>query len=93
MRNKGKFIVWPQYFDASLTWNEGRRVPQRLATKLPRADEVGKAAYDAGYNPELVKNAAHPHTPWSITGLVLVESKEKKGKVLKDIASRLPRIT
>ena len=91
MRNKGKYVVWPQYFDASLTWREGRRVSKNLSTRLPRAEEVGKAASDAGYNPELVKLASYPPTPWVKTGYVLVQAKEKKGKILKEIAKHLPR--
>lgn len=83
--------MWPQYFDVSLTWGEGRRVPKSLATRLPKAEDVGKAASDAGYNPELVKSAAFPKTPWIKTGYILVQSKDKKGNILKEIAKRLPR--
>ena len=83
--------MWPQYFDVSLTWSEGRRVSKILATRLPKAEEVGKAASDAGYSPELVKSAAFPPTPWIKTGYILVQSKDKKGTVLKEIAKRLPR--
>lgn len=83
--------MWPQYFDVSLTWGEGRRVSKSLATRLPKAEEVGKAASDAGYNSELVKSAAFSRTPWIKTGYILVQSKDKKGNVLKEIAKRLPR--
>ncbi len=91
MRSKGKLVVWPQYFDISLSWGEGRRVPKSLATRTPKAEEIGKAASDAGYNPELVKLAAFPKTPWIKTGYILVQSKDKKTNILKEIAKRLPR--
>jgi len=62
-----------------------------MAIRAPRAEDIGKAASDAHYNPELVKGMAHPRYPWAKTGLVLVQSKDKKTRVLKEIASRLPR--
>ena len=91
MRSKGKYVVWPIYFDSSLTWREGRRMPRSLSVKQPRVEDLGKAASEAGFKPDLVKDASHPRFPWMKTGYLLVESEEKKQRVLTEIAKKLSR--
>ena len=84
-------VLWPVYFDSALTWGEGRRVPKVMAIRAPKTEDIVKAAISVGLKAELQPSVAHPHYPWIKTGYVLVEAKEPKAKVLKLIASKLPR--
>lgn len=91
MRSKGKIILWPIYFDSAATWGGGRRVPKAVAIRVPKTEDIVKAAVSAGLKAELQPSAAHPRYPWIKTGYVLVESKEPKARVIKLIAGKLPR--
>ncbi len=89
MRGKGKLVLWPEYFDAALSWGQGRRVPKNLALRGVKAEEVFRAALDLGLRPELRAGAAHPRHPWRRAGAVLVEKAGPKTRVLKDLARRM----
>ncbi len=91
MRSKGKQIIWPAYFDASLSREEGRRVPKNLASRTPNTEDIVKAALAAGLKAELQPGSAHPRTPHLRSGYVLVEAKASKGEIIKAIASRLSK--
>lgn len=72
MRGKGKIVVWPSYFDADLSWGEGRRVAKDLAVRQPKAEDILAAAEEAGLKPVLESGASHPSRPWIVTDLILV---------------------
>ena len=91
MRSKGMIVLWPVYFDSALTWGDGRRVPKAIAIRAPKTEDIVKAAVSVGLKAELQPSVAYPRYPWIKTGYVLVEAKEPKTKVLKLIASKLPR--
>lgn len=91
MRSKGMIVLWPVYFDSAVTWGGGRRVPKVMAIRAPKTEDIVKGAVSAGLKAELQPAAAHPRYPWIKTGYVLVETKEPKAKVIKLIASKLPR--
>jgi len=89
MRRRGKLFIWPQYFDSSYSWREGRRVPRSLALRSPRAEDIEKTAQELGLNPMLTPGAAHPKYPQIKTGVVLVDAKAPKTQILKDIAAKI----
>ena len=91
MRGKGKIVVWPSYFDADLSWGEGRRVAKDLAVRQPKAEDILAAAEEAGLKPVLESGASHPNRPWIVTGLILVEAGKSKHEILKEIASKMRR--
>ena len=91
LRSKGMIVLWPVYFDSSVTWGEGRRVQKSMAVKAPNTEDIVKAAVSVGLKAELQPSIAHPRHPWIKTGYVLVETKEPKVKIIKLIASKLPR--
>ncbi|MEM3695102.1 MAG: signal recognition particle subunit SRP19/SEC65 family protein [Candidatus Bathyarchaeia archaeon] len=93
MRKQEKFIIWPIYFDASKTRNEGRRVPKSLAVASPKISELKDAAEKAGLKSEIVADASHPKTPWLKTGMLLVEKYGgSKEEVIRKIAKQLLKI-
>jgi signal recognition particle subunit SRP19 len=88
-RGEDKFVIWPVYFDKSLSKLEGRKVPKKNAVEKPSIDDIAKAAKSLGLNPILEKNVAHPSRHWKKEGRVLIDKKDSKSNLLKQIANRL----
>lgn len=80
-------VLWPRYFDRSVSRAAGRRVPKALAVKRPDAAWVNSAAKKAGLNPELQAKVRHPAMPWKVMGRVLVRGKGNKEEVIKKVAA------
>ena len=91
MRGRGKLRVWPVYFDASLSRGEGRRVPRFKAIRDPKAEDIEKAAKKLGLNPILEPAATYSKHPWRPVGVVLVDKKGSKTRIINDIAEELKR--
>jgi signal recognition particle subunit SRP19 len=92
MRKLDKAIIWPIYFDASKTRKKGRRVPKNLAVQSPKIAEVKEAADKLGLKNEINLEAHFPKTHWAKTGMLLVEKKEAKEKIIQKIAKQLVKI-
>ena len=91
MRGRGKLRIWPVYFDASYSRGEGRRVPQTKALKEPKAEDIERAAMKLGLNPILEPTAKYSKQPWRPVGVVLVDKKGSKTRIIKEIAEELRR--
>ena len=89
MKKLDKAIIWPVYFDSTKARDEGRRVPKTVAIPSPRASEVKEAADKLRVKSELVTDAVYPKTPWTNTGMVLVDKKESKEKIIRKIAEEM----
>jgi signal recognition particle subunit SRP19 len=92
MRKLDKAIIWPIYFDTSKTRKEGRRVPKNIAVQFPKIDEIKQAADTLGLENEVNLNAHFPKNHWSKTGMLLVEKKEAKEKIIQKLAKQLVKI-
>jgi len=92
MRKLDKAIIWPIYFDSNRTRKEGRRVPKSLAVQLPKIDEVKLAVDRLGLKNEVRLEAHFPKRPWAKTGMLLVEKREAKERIIQKIAKQLVRI-
>ena len=88
-RGEDKYVIWPVYFDKSLSKLEGRKVPKKNAVDKPSIEDIAKAAKSLGLNPVLEKNTAHPSRHWKKEGRVLIDKKDSKSKLLIKIANRL----
>ena len=88
-RGEDKYVIWPIYFDKSVSRLNGRKVAKKHAVEKPSIEEISKAAKSLGLNPVLEKNCAHPSKHWKREGRVLVDKKDSKSKVLVQIANRL----
>jgi signal recognition particle subunit SRP19 len=89
MRKQDKAIIWPAYFDQTKTRRKGRRVPKGLAVPLPKIGELQEAAVKLGLHGEVVAEAGYPKSPWSKTGMMLVEKKVAKEQILKKLGRQL----
>lgn len=73
-------VIWPAYFDATLSRREGRRVPESLAVDEPTLDEVATAVQQVGYDAVVERDVAYPRRPWEDSGRVLVKDADDAGK-------------
>ena len=89
MRQKEKIVLWPDYFEASNTWREGRRIPKSLAIRGVKGSEIFNAAMDLGLNPELIETSAYSRKPWEKNGLVLVSKIKNKSEIIKELAKQV----
>ncbi|HLN89870.1 MAG TPA: signal recognition particle subunit SRP19/SEC65 family protein [Candidatus Binatia bacterium] len=92
MRKLDKAIIWPVYFDCTKTRKEGRRVPNTIAVQSPKILEIKEAADKLGFQNQVNIEAHFPKTPWSKTGMLLVEKNEAKEKIIQKLAKQLIKI-
>jgi len=92
MKKLDKAIIWPIYFDANKTRRNGRRVAKNLAVQSPKIDEVKIAVDRLGLKNEVRLEAHFPRIPWVKTGMLLVEKKEAKEKIIQKIAKQLVKM-
>ena len=82
-------VLWPRYFDRSVSRAAGRRVPKDMAVKRPDAAWVNSAAKKAGYKPDLQAKVRHPAMPWKAMGRVLIVSEDGKEEVIRKVAAQM----
>ncbi len=68
-------VLWPAYFDASLTRSEGRRVPRELAVEEPTVDEIADAVQQVGYDAVIERDKTYSRE-YEARGRVLVKGAE-----------------
>jgi signal recognition particle subunit SRP19 len=73
-------VIWPAYFDAGRSRNEGRRVPEDLAVEDPTVDEIATAVQQVGYDAVVERDASYPRQHWTASGRVLVQDADDAGK-------------
>ena len=89
MRKQDKAIIWSAYFDQTKTRKNGRRVPKNMAVQSPKILEIQEAAQKLGLKLEVVTDKGYPKTPWTKTGMLLVEKKGSKEQIITRIAKQL----
>src|ERR1700690_2895482 len=92
MKKLDKAIIWPIYFDSSKTRKKGRRVSKNLAVQSPKISGLKEATDKLGLKNEINLEAHFPKMPWAKTGMLLVEKKEAKEKIIQKIAKQLMKI-
>jgi len=92
LKKLDKAIIWPIYFDSSKTRKNGRRVPKNLAVQSPKITELKEATDKLGLKNEINIESHFPKMPWAKTGMLLVEKKEAKEKIIQKIAKQLLKI-
>lgn len=88
MRDKGKLVIWPVYFDGDHTWRGGRRVSKTVALRGVKAEEVLQAAVDLGLHPDMRADAVYPRNS-AQKGAILVDRRKPKTKILMDLARKM----
>lgn len=88
-RGEDKYVIYPIYFDKSVSRLSGRRVSRKNAVDKPDLENISKAAKSLGLNPVLEKEVAYSSRNWKKEGRVLVDKKDSKSNILVQIAKRL----
>jgi len=88
-RGEDKYVVWPIYFDISVSRLSGRKVSKKQAVEKPNIEDIAKAAKSLKLNPIIEKDCHHPSQNWRKEGRVLIDKKDLKSKLLRQIASRM----
>ena len=89
-KEKGKMVLWAQYFDVELTQSEGRRVPKKLALQSPKIEEIQRTARGLGYDAIIDPDVAYPRHWWKKTGRVIIDgAKKPKSKVILEVAKSI----
>jgi signal recognition particle subunit SRP19 len=91
MPDKSKIVIWPIYFDAARSRDEGRMVSREYAINEPTLDMIITASIKSGLKPEIEREKKHPKT-WhkpEAAGRILVAKKGSKSATLKKIAGSL----
>ena len=88
-RGEDKYVVYPIYFDKSVSRLNGRKVAKKYAVEKPTSEDISKAAKSLSLNPILEKEVAHPSRYWKKEGRILVDKKNSKSKLLVQIANRM----
>ena len=88
-RGEDKYVVYPIYFDKSVSRLSGRKVAKKYAVEKPTLENISKAAKSLGLDPVLEKEVAYPSRNWKKEGRLLVNKKDTKSKTLLCIAKVL----
>jgi len=86
LKGDNKIVLWPEYFDNSLTKNSGRRVPKKLASTSPTVEDIAKAAKKLKMTPKIERSKSYPSRWWKQSGRVLVRSSDPKTKIIRRVA-------
>ncbi|HXX86963.1 MAG TPA: signal recognition particle subunit SRP19/SEC65 family protein [Candidatus Acidoferrum sp.] len=92
MRKQDKFILWPTYFDSAKTRRQGRRVSKSLAVLSPKISELKEAADKLGLICVLNAEVAFPSTPWSKSGMILLQKMQSKEATVREMAKQLLKV-
>ena len=90
MKDYKRFVLWVDYFNSTLSREQGRRIPLDRSVKEPALDELAEATRRLGYKPDSV-NAKVPSRSFLPSGYVSIEKKgaTKKSDVIKEVAKTL----
>ena len=88
-KDEEKYVIWPIYFDKTVSRIEGRRVAKKHAVEKPTLEGISKAAKSLKLNPVIEKDCKHPSRNWKSEGRVLVDKKGAKSKILNQIVNCL----
>ncbi|MGI0091610.1 MAG: signal recognition particle subunit SRP19/SEC65 family protein [Nitrososphaerales archaeon] len=90
MKDYKRLILWIDYFNSTMSRENGRRIPLDKSVKDPTIDELTEAASRLGYQPE-PSAAKHPSRMMTPSGYVSIEKKSgaKKSQVISEVAKTM----
>ena len=94
-KRSGQFVIWPAYFNKSLTWSQGRRVIKSQSVDTPTIDQIVTACRSLKLPFTVETEKIYPSKWWSNKGRILIDKKESKlskGETIKAIAKKLKKI-
>jgi len=91
MRDRGYWIIYPEYFDARRSKGEGRKVPKSLAVENPSLEELMKACKLLGLQCTVDKDKRYPKNWYESQGRVLIKRVDglRKKQLIRELARTL----
>ncbi|MCX8174396.1 MAG: signal recognition particle subunit SRP19/SEC65 family protein [Thermoplasmata archaeon] len=86
---KGFLVVYPEYIDAGLSRNEGRKLKRELCIQNPTVDNIAHALKKLKIEHEVEKDKHYPSDAYRKRGRVLVKKTGSKLEILVKIAKVL----
>ena len=91
MDNMKECVIWTVNIDKKKTRSEGRKIPKRFAVPNVRLHELVEACKELGLNFR-AEEKKYPRCWWEECGRVFVEKKDKKTKIMIEIAKKIAEI-
>jgi signal recognition particle subunit SRP19 len=93
LKDYKRFVLWIDYFNSTISRENGRRIPLNKSVKDPSLEELNEAARRLGYKPEPTP-AKLPSRPSQQSGYVSVGKKTgmKKSQVITEVAKTLSAV-
>ena len=93
LKDYKRFVLWMDYFNSTLSRENGRRVPLDKSVKDPTLEELGEATRRLGFKPEPTA-AKVPSRPTQQSGYVSIEKKtgSKKSQIITEVAKTLSTV-
>ncbi len=88
-KEKRAIVLYPVYFDAERSREDGRRITRKAAVHAPTVEEIAAAADALGLKPKVEAESAHPSTPWKHNGRVLVRADYFKTSVVRKVGEKM----
>ena len=86
-RGEDKYVIYPIYFDKLISRQNGRKVAKKYSVDKPDIMNILKAAKSLKLNPILEKEVIYPSRPWKKEGRILVDKKDSKVNILRQISN------
>ncbi|MDD1768898.1 MAG: signal recognition particle subunit SRP19/SEC65 family protein [Methanomassiliicoccales archaeon] len=85
------WVLWPEYFDASRSRDQGRKVKRSLAVKEPSVELITKAVEKLGLEYKVETEKSYPSNWHGHKGRVLVQKTMKKSQLLARIGQEISK--
>ncbi|MGA1819544.1 MAG: signal recognition particle subunit SRP19/SEC65 family protein [Thermoplasmatota archaeon] len=85
------YLIWPEYFDSTISRSRGRRMPASLSVPGPNAEELFSIAKKLGLSPVLEMDRSFPSRWVDGKGRIKVPKKFDKTRTMRMIAEGLVR--
>ena len=90
MKEYNNIIIWLDYFNKSLTRNDGRRVPNNRSIFNPTLEELNTASINAGFTVVSINETSRfPRRPNITSGYISLKKTHNKISVINKIANEL----
>lgn len=83
-------ILYPCYFNSTLTRAEGRRIPKTLALKSPKIQDIERAARKIGISGAVIEPNSHPAHWLHREGRLRLSWEGSKESLIRKIAKNIP---
>ena len=86
------WVLWPEYFDAKRSRDQGRKVKRSLAVSEPTVDLIAKVVEKLGLEYKVESDKSYPSNWYGHKGRVLVQKTMKKSQLLAKVGQEISKV-